>query len=532
MNTFKKVAQTASFILFLALLSSVSFTQADPVSLNIFSRLDPALMGIAAIAGRSFKVFGFPALIVMLSMLLFGRAFCGHICPMGATVDFIDKGVAKRPGTFSARTKTVRFVFLAALVVSAVFGMNFSYGLSPLSLSTRFYGLVILPMAALISGLALDVFRPLTRMIGWQSAVFSQVATPVFPTQLFLVAFFAGLVFLARFRTRFFCRFLCPAGALFSIFARKPLLSRRIADSCTGCGKCARACPMAAIPVKEPSKTLYYDCILCGKCEKLCPTNAVSFGFKAGEKKSAEPENPSRRRILAVAVAGTAAAVLPAVSNSEAGAPGASHIPVRPPGSVPEDEFLARCARCGLCMAACSTNTLRPLWLEAGVAGLFSPGLNTKFARCDPKCTRCGHACPTGAIRPLSNEERPWVKIGTAKITKENCLAWAGKKACMTCDEVCPYDAIKFFHPKGHPIAVPRVKSSSCAGCGACESACPVKTTPAIRVTSEDAVRLSSGSYKEVARDRGYDLDLAWQNRKKENPDAMTVDGIAPGFDP
>ncbi|MEW5734166.1 MAG: 4Fe-4S binding protein [Thermodesulfobacteriota bacterium] len=527
------MAQTAFFILFAALLAAGTVLHLAPESQGAFLRLDPSLTAIAALGSRALTVLGLPAALVLLSALVLGRAFCGHVCPMGATEDFLDRAASRSRKGRSLRPGSVRYGILIFLVVAAVFGgLNLSYGISPLSLATRLYAMVLFPALAFLFRLALDLFRPLAQDLGFQSIAFAQVREPFFTTQFFLWALFAALFAAARLTPRFFCRFFCPAGAMLSLLSRKPILGRRVSQDCTRCGKCARSCPMSAIPVAEPGETVFSECILCGTCESLCPAGAVSFGVRAGRGGRVCSTDFSRRGVLAAGLMGAVSAAGLAGASTLLAAPAARPFLLRPPGAMPEDEFLARCARCGQCAAVCPTNTLQPVWTAAGWGGVFSPAVTPDLAFCDPKCTRCGASCPTGAIRPLSPQERIWARIGTAGVDRKRCVAWAGRQACMACDEVCPYDAVRFSRPEGYRFAVPQVAEKSCSGCGACQHACPVRGPAAIRVSSKDALRLSEGSFVEAGRRRGYDLRLVAEKQEDTPAGAVPPEELAPGFDP
>jgi MauM/NapG family ferredoxin protein len=217
---------------------------------------------------------------------------------------------------------------------------------------------------------------------------------------------------------------------------------------------------------------------------------------------------------------------------------------IRPPGALPEPQFLSACIRCGNCMAACPTNTLQPLWFDAGLLGIFSPAVIPRKNFCDPLCTACGNACPTAAIQILSQSQRPWAKIGTAVIFRQQCLAWEYKKSCMVCDEVCPYDAVEFEKKPDLPYPVPHVIEDRCAGCGHCEHACPVYNQAAIVVTPMNALRLGPGmSFESEAKTRGFSLKLQPKDPAKppepysdtypkhQDASPFETNGTAPGFD-
>jgi formate hydrogenlyase subunit 6/NADH:ubiquinone oxidoreductase subunit I len=190
-------------------------------------------------------------------------------------------------------------------------------------------------------------------------------------------------------------------------------------------------------------------------------------------------------------------------------------------------------------MHTCPTNSLQPLGLEAGFSAWFSPVVTPRRGPCDPGCNACGGVCPTGAIARLPLAEKLKAKVGTARISRQRCLAWEMEKKCLICDEVCPFDAIEFRRPDGRRIAVPSVNENRCAGCGYCENFCPVRATPAITVAPMEAIRLTGGSYRAAARERGYILETGSNNGSrsasyidpaKKVPNPLGENGLPPGF--
>jgi MauM/NapG family ferredoxin protein len=166
---------------------------------------------------------------------------------------------------------------------------------------------------------------------------------------------------------------------------------------------------------------------------------------------------------------------------------------IRPPGSLPEKDFLSLCQRCGLCMKVCPTNAIHPTLGEAGMAGFWTPRLIMTQGYCEYTCTLCGGVCPTGAIREISGKEKielP-VRIGSAYVERGRCLPWSGNAACIVCQEHCPTSP-KAIYLRREEMAVadgarrsfqlPFVDLNRCVGCGICENKCPVRGRPAIRV--------------------------------------------------
>ncbi|MCK5099393.1 MAG: 4Fe-4S binding protein, partial [Desulfobacteraceae bacterium] len=508
---------------------------------DLFLQMDPGLVFISAISARIILLSFIPAAIVLILGPFIGRVFCGYICPMGTTLDGTDAlfGVKNKPYFFSANLLTIKYLVLVFLIGSALLGVSYVFFASPLSLITRFYGLVLFPVISFLSNEVLDLVRPLGDMLDINAISFAQVRTIRFATQFFILFFFIAVFCMVKFSTRFWCRYLCPSGALLAFVSKFPLIRRQVSDKCTQCGKCVQKCPMSAIETDIPENTFYSECIVCRTCEEICPEKAVTFGLP---KDSAIIESstfsPKRRQLISTGLIGAGTAVMSLTGlNSLYGKPGEGQVGakglVRPPGAVLETNFLSRCVRCGECMTACPTNTLQPIWLTAGFPALFSPAITPRRGFCDPTCHECGKVCPTDAIRPIEKSDRIWAKTGTAHIIRQKCLAWEFKKSCMVCDEVCPYDAIEFMKEKGNKVPVPHVIENKCAGCGYCEHFCPVQNQAAIVVTPMDALRMNQGKYEVQARLKGFKLQLKPSGQKADPIELYPEihQGPAPGFD-
>ena len=184
---------------------------------------------------------------------------------------------------------------------------------------------------------------------------------------------------------------------------------------------------------------------------------------------------------------------------------------IRPPGALAEEEFLARCLRCGECMKVCPTNAIHPASLEGGVEGLWTPLLVMALGYCDYECNLCSQVCPTHAIRQIEVPEKQKIKIGLAYVDRNRCLPWAYSKTCIVCEEHCPtpkkaiwFEEVEVRNIQGEKLTVkqPRVDPDLCIGCGICETKCPVKAPAAVRVTSvgesrnpENQMLLSNDNY-------------------------------------
>lgn len=540
----KRLIQIFCLGLFLYLISLAAWPAKDGfLAPDFFLRLDPLTALAVPLAAREIIGHLAPGLMIILTALVLGRIFCGFLCPFGTTLDLVSwlKHLTRgrkepKASQTSPAWRRVKYLLLAATLSAALGGISLIFWTSPIPLITRFYALLMHPLILSAADLIIRSGELLPQSLNWAGAADLSIRTRAFDTFWFILVFFGTIFWLEWQRPRFWCRVLCPAGALLTLFSRRPLWRRRVTGNCGRCGRCHQKCPAGAIS-PDGQDADYGECLICQNCVKICPVRAVKFSF--GPETTEAKKKPqsgaallppcSRRAFISSSVAGLGLAWLQSSGLSAAGRLAGvgnwpSVQPVRPPGSRPEDRFLALCLRCGECIKACPTNALAPVGLNAGLNGLFSPYLNAERGPCEPQCHYCGQVCPTGAIAHLPLKEKRWAKMGTARVLKKNCLAWAEDRHCVVCQEVCPYGSIDLAAVSGLTAPVPRIQAARCFGCGYCEHHCPTDS-PAIVVRSESALRLNHGDYQKTAKALGLDLDPA-ARALEEIPD----DQLPPGF--
>jgi MauM/NapG family ferredoxin protein len=522
----RRICQAVSLALFLGLLVATAWPLVPGLRPDIFVRLDPGLFLAASLAGKVLLWAGLPALGVLAATVLLGRVFCSHVCPLGTTLDMAHWAVRPR-GKKSALPAEVwrkgKYLFFLIVLVAAAYGLNLAFWGAPLSLAPRLYGLVLFPaLRELADPAAVALFG-------------IPLAGPRFALVLFHLLFFGAMFALLRWAPRFWCRFLCPTGAVLALCANpsRSLHRRRVSEACTACGACVRRCPMGAIPDEDPKATRERECIGCRTCVAVCPEQAVAFSGRTAAPKPAPAVDLGRREAVGAVAVGLGAVAAARVGLYEFRGEAAFGEPMpenllRPPGALPEADFLAVCLRCGLCMKACPSNMLQPAGAGLGFAALFSPLAVPRRGACEALCWACGAVCPSGALRPLDKREKPWAKLGTAVVRQNKCLAWEQDLACLVCDEACPYDAISLEKRPGKKAGVPVVNAKRCAGCGFCENKCPVKAEAAIYVTPLGAQRLAAGSFESIGRAAGLDIVRA---NERQPPAPEHFEGAPPGFD-
>lgn len=433
---------------------------------------------------------------LILLTLICGRIYCSVICPLGIMQDIIawfGKKAKKNRYAYSAAKNWLRYGMLAVFVAALVAGASSIVSLlAPYSAFGR-----------IASNLLAPVYGWCNNLLAWgaeqaESLAFYRTEVSTGGTLMVAVAAVTlVLLFILAWRNgRTYCNTICPVGTVLGFLSRWSWLKPVIDTSkCVNCRLCERNCKSACINTAEHSID-YSRCVACMDCINKCHSGAISYKHcaKPAAKKEAagkeENVDNGRRAFMTTAAALTATAALKAQKQKVDGGLAViedKKIPERkrhivPAGALSAKNLAQHCTSCQLCVSACPNDVLRP---STDLMRLMQPEMSYERGYCRPECTRCSNVCPTGAIRPITVEDKTAIQIGRAVWIKKNCLPAIDGTACNNCAHHCPTGAIQMVpsDPENEDSPkIPAINEAKCIGCGACENLCPSRPYSAIYV--------------------------------------------------
>ena len=455
--------------------------------------------------------------LIVLTLLV-GRIYCSVICPMGVMQDII-AWVSKRKlfrknkrarlankYSYSPTRRVLRALVLLLFLILMIAGLN--------SLA-----IILAPYSA-YGRIATNLMQPLWLWANnglaalaehYDSYMFYSVDVWMRSGISLAIAIGTLLVvgILAWRGGRTYCNTICPVGTVlgyvshFSLFG--PVFDK---EKCNGCRLCERNCKASCINVGEQHVDMT-RCVSCGNCMAQCPQGALHFGNRLKALKALkapkapndpkapnEPQLSEDRRafVKGLTLVGTAVTVDSIAKTVDGGLAAIEDkvTPKRqtrltPPGALSAKHFAQHCTACQLCVAACPNQVLRP---SEDLEHLMQPTMDFDRGYCRPECNRCSQVCPTGAIQPITIEERTAHQVGHAVWVKKNCVVLTDGVDCGNCARHCPTGAIEMMPlDDNDEVWVPAVNEELCIGCGACENLCPARPFSAIYVEGHETHR-------------------------------------------
>ncbi len=219
-------------------------------------------------------------LVVVGVYSVLGRFFCGWVCPMDIIFSLFERKLSSpraarltRPHVSRGWEKRIPLVFIVVyLVLSLILGQPFFTTISPVAGTTK--------LTATLVGILYNIpGATIGLVLAWTTTTLFAVALNIVAEHIFGIK-------------RFWCRFVCPIGAIYGFTMNKysPLRVRVVAaERCRGCNICSLACPVSIdllSYINAGRDVRDYRCFNCGRCVEVCPYKVLSLNPLTKKKKT------------------------------------------------------------------------------------------------------------------------------------------------------------------------------------------------------------------------------------------------------
>lgn len=433
--------------------------------------------------------------VLMLITWLVGRVYCSVLCPLGIMQDIFSwisrntrRDRKKKRYKYSKPHRWLRIAVLGGVLICLIAGFTAVVGLlDPYSAFGRIATHLFKPVYVAGNNLLADISARSGSYAFYRQPVFIASAASFIVAAATLIA----VGYMSWRKGRLYCNSICPVGTILGAVSKYSLVRVRIdKDKCVKCGACAAKCKASCIDFKE-KEIDNSRCVDCYNCLDTCKYDALHYsapkktGKAAAPAEENVPENPSRRKFIAVSAGLAMAAPALYAQNSPKRIwqdKGYQRIhPISPPGSRSHRQLRNKCTSCHLCIAKCPAHVLKPAFMEYGPAGMMQPMMYFERGFCNYDCTICSDVCPNGALEHITREEKQMTQVGRVVFRREACIVVTDGTSCGACSEHCPTQAVKMVPYEG-ALTIPRTDPDICVGCGGCEFICPVRPLRAIYV--------------------------------------------------
>ena len=293
----RRLSQSGFMLLFLYLFLQAQYQPVNQTGRHVgfFFLLDPLVLVGSWLSSHQVASGLLLSLVTLGATIVFGRWWCGWVCPLGALHNLLTSLRAQRARQKLAtdgysRWQKTKYYLLAALLVAALLGINLTGWFDPFSVLYRSTATVVYPGVAdgvkslfgwiyqtdpgigkfKVTAISEPVYEFLRRTV-------LPTTQPYFYATVLIAVLFVAVVFLNFYRARFWCRYICPLGAMLGIAGKNPLVQiKRNNEACNNCRLCVADCQGGANPdIAQGWKPS--ECFYCYNCQSACPKQAISF---------------------------------------------------------------------------------------------------------------------------------------------------------------------------------------------------------------------------------------------------------------
>ena len=429
--------------------------------------------------------------------LLFGRVYCSTVCPLGVLQDMLSRLGKKKRFRFSKGYTWLRVGALLVFLSAFLAGLSLLVSiLEPYSAFGRIATSLLAPVWQLGSNILALASEYIGNFIVGPTLVWQKGFSPFVAAVATL-----GLIGVLAVRSgRTWCNTFCPVGTCLGFLHRFALFQPWIdPEKCMRCGVCAKGCKASCI---DAENTIMDSsrCVTCFNCMGNCPRQAIFYAPSRrrrlnAAREAASPDDPTRRFFF---MAGLAMASFPGVAAAAKADEKPVDLsrrkrtpretPITPPGSSGSRRFMKHCTGCQLCVSSCPNQVLSAVDYGSNV---LLPAMSFERGFCRVNCVTCSTLCPTGAIQPITIEQKATIQVGRAVTDAERCIVATDEVQCTACSRICPTGAAALVGGNDGRLKRLAVDSERCIGCGACEYVCPARPLAAIRVVGNHDHRVA-----------------------------------------
>jgi len=283
----RRTSQIACLVLFIYILWSTTYPLKGILPPGTFFKINPLVMIMTSVSERVIVPGLALSIIMLLLTAIFGRFFCGWICPLGTAIDMagsLGKKERMENDILNARIRKAKFIILAAIGTSAAFARQVAWIFDPMVIMARFVSLNLIPAVTfLINGMFIILIKEF-HLYGPMQDLYRAIKPTILGVKVYYFAhsgiilmvfvLVSGLSLLFR---RFWCRALCPLGALYALFSNFAPLARTV-EKCVKCKICKSRCRTGAI--KDDLDYVKSECVLCMDCIYDCPQHVTRFRWR------------------------------------------------------------------------------------------------------------------------------------------------------------------------------------------------------------------------------------------------------------